>query len=57
MTAVYVSMLPSLALWMERGILPEPGEFHDQAEPWARAAIDLHFLAREETAKRAKGGK
>ena len=54
---MYVSMLPSLALWMERGILPEPGEFHDQAEPWARAAIDLHFLAREETAKRAKGGK
>ena len=43
---MYVSAVPSLILWVEKGVMPGPGEFADQREGWALAAERLYLAQR-----------
>ncbi len=52
MDACFVSMLPSLHLWVEKGILPAPGGWHDQDEWWGVAATRYYTAQQEAAAER-----
>ena len=47
--ACFVSMLLPLQLWLDKGILPAPGGWHDQDEWWGLAA-KRYYPAHQEAA-------